>query len=162
MEMPIITSSTQQPYESAQIELLKSYSPEAIRKTIPESFYTHFGFRDWYRYPLVYPYSLNCVDIREYGVIHNESNVKDIENNPNTARSTDVRGIIKFDFDDRYLVAQCLDQFSDSKDTSYVVFEFETENSSTYNSLDEFEQAVYQVGFSSDSLHTISEYEGLF
>lgn len=163
IESPMVTTMAQTPYKSSQIELLKSYTPDTLRSSVPETFYTYFGFRDWYRYPLVYPYSLNCIDEKNYGTIVSESGVADIEYDGNGSRNTAVQGIVQFGFNQDYLVAKCVDHLSTKKDTSYVVFEFKNENSAFYNNTDEFEQALYEINFTGgDSLISVPEYEELF
>ena len=49
------------------IAKLKSYVPENVLKTVDAEFYTYAGFRDWWRFPLVYPYSICCIDTLDAG-----------------------------------------------------------------------------------------------
>src|SRR5262245_52027323 len=49
------------------IAKLKSHVPANVLKTVDPEFYTYSGFRDWWRFPLVYPYSVKCIDTLDSG-----------------------------------------------------------------------------------------------
>ncbi len=66
-------------HPNPQVELLKSYVPAERLPTINPGYYTYFGFRDLWRFPLVYPYSIQTIDTVNYGRFLDESEVIDYD-----------------------------------------------------------------------------------
>ena len=145
-----------------QIELLKSYAPDDLNRNIPPSFYTYLGFRDWYRFPLVYPYSLNCIDSPDYGYISDERNAIDITYSTEGAEQLEVSGITRFTFDKKLLLAE-LSSPSDDSEKTYVLFRFSNHTTERFDSLDALMQKADEHGYTgSDTLITIREYNSQF
>ncbi|PZR13166.1 MAG: hypothetical protein DI539_19440 [Flavobacterium psychrophilum] len=61
------------------LDTLKSYEPSIYKGTVPKAFYTHRGIYDWWRFPLVYPYAILCIDVTEYGSICNDKSKTDYD-----------------------------------------------------------------------------------
>jgi len=70
----------------ALVARLMSYLDPAVRNRVPTNFYTQEGFRDWWRYPLVYPYSITAIDADDFGSLGRE----DDGNDPRIADITHV------------------------------------------------------------------------
>lgn len=84
------------------IRTLKRYEPKRFNGKVPRSFYTEYGFYDWWRFPLVYPYSIYCIDVLEMGRVANDSGITDFEQGgPVNAISTYFD---RFTFDENYFV----------------------------------------------------------
>lgn len=149
-------------YSNSQIELLKSYELDSLPNKVPASFYTYFGFRDWYRYPLVYPYSMNCVDIRDFGQIYDESSAADITQDDQGVIQLPVYGITKFAFDNHYLIAEISSQFEKEK-SAYIIFEFKSQQAKEFKTYSDLVEKVKEIEFQgSHDLMTIKEYDALF
>ena len=107
------------------IEKLKSYVPPEELKYIDEDFFTYPGFRDWWRFPLVYPYSIYCIDTFDDGTLSRcdgEAKIAD------GAGQAVLDGITHLNFDGAFLLAR---RGADVKQNgirrrlyTYVLFEF--------------------------------------
>ena len=91
---------------SSQITLLKSYLPANANGNEPEQFYTYLGFKDYYRYPLRYPYSIHCMFTQDNGELYNESNVSRFDENDNGEIFAGLNNINKIAFDKSYLLVE--------------------------------------------------------
>jgi hypothetical protein len=108
------------------VNLLKSYEPKVYHGKVPKQFYTNRGAFDWWRFPLVYPYSIGCIDVTEYGSIYNDKDKTDFDAGGSIQPLTDY--FDKFTFDSLYFVAS---KFKDpfNKDQTpileqYFIFSF--------------------------------------
>jgi len=63
---------------SAHYEQLKAWEPDSLTEPFPSGFYTYFGFRDFYRAPLVYPYALHSIDEPDLATVVSEQFVDDV------------------------------------------------------------------------------------
>lgn len=148
---------------SSQIESLKSLTPDSLKKEVPASFFTYFGFRDWYRFPLVYPYSINCVDILDYGQLYNERLAANISESNEGVIQLQIFGIRAFTFDENLLLAKLMNQMEPSRPASYILFYFGTQKTETFNSEDQLFKRAREIGFKEDLLLlTPKEYSLLF
>ena len=148
--------------KNRQIEILKSYVPDSLKDKVPTSFFTYFGFRDWYRLPIVYPYSINCADIIEYGQINDELNAVDITSFHGVDQ-LQVCGITNFTFDKNLLLAEQSDKFEPSKERGYVIFHFDTQKIEKFSSKIELMKRARQLGFTGQyNMMTLKEYSQLF
>ncbi len=85
------------------IAKLKSYVPAHLLKTVDPEFYSNPGFRDWWRFPLTYPYSIHCIDTFESGDLcrhDGKSKISDGEE----AQIQGLNALTAFSFDAQYLV----------------------------------------------------------
>lgn len=89
---------------SAQVNKLMQMEPEADRANIPSRFYTYLGFRDYYRLPLKYPFSLHCMDSLGNAELFDERNVVQFDVNNNGEVSTNVQNIQLFAFNDAAII----------------------------------------------------------
>jgi len=56
----------------AYVKMLKSYVPPELRDEVPRSFFSDAGAYDWYRFALVYPYSVDMIDTTDNGHLRKE------------------------------------------------------------------------------------------
>ncbi len=106
---------------SAQIPVLKSMEPLKHKDLVPESFYTYLGFRDYYRLPLRYPYSLHCMDSLYAAELFNEEDVIRFDVNDNGERSCDLASIRSFAFTKDHFIAETA-VFSNGKTKKEIVY----------------------------------------
>jgi len=153
------TLSSQQPL----LQRLRSYEPTAYKGKVPDAFYTYEGQYDWWRFPLVYPYSIDCIDVTDYGAIANDSG--------KTKESFEAGGGIlyltdyfdKFIFDKNMLVGNRIRTPFD-KDTSklveqYFIFSFSTRTSENIEGRQNLTKKLQQLHFNGDTgFITIDEY----
>jgi hypothetical protein len=139
--------------DSSQVQLLKSYVPKETLDGVDPEFYTYFGFRDWWRYPLVYPYSIHAIDSLDNGYLTNERAVMDFET---TAGAVDLfDGIQTFTFDKNYLLVDRGDDF--------ILFEFATGTSSPFETKQELIDEAKRLQFAGEfKFITLQEYDALF
>ena len=98
-----------------QVLLLKSYVSDKTLENMNPDFYTYLGFRDWWRYPLVYPYSINAIDTLDYGFLEDESAVMSYRSSANDGIQL-IHGIERFTFDQNYMLIE--------RSSDFVLFDF--------------------------------------
>lgn len=150
---------------SEQIKLLKSYLPANILNNEPEQFYTYLGFKDYYRLPLRYPYSIHCMYSRENGELYNEVNVNRFDENDNGELFSGISNINKIAFDKNYLlIEQSLTSTrTDKLIKHYILFDLETEKQQEAKSLQNLIQLAKEKGYAgADTLMTLEQYHNLF
>lgn len=109
------------------IERIKEMVPAARRDQVPADFYTYPGFRDWWRFPLVYPYSIHSIDSLEDGNLCRHNGTSRIADG---GESSVMEDITHLSFDaDLLLVRRAVTVTGDGaprRKFVYVVFAFET------------------------------------
>lgn len=144
-----------------QIKLIKSYIPDSTLEQIPNKYFSYFGFRDWWRYPLVYPYSIRCIDRIDYGYLCNEKNAIDIANSSEGVKQLNIDNIRKFTFDKRFMFG--IIQKRSSEQIQYFKFNFENENQEFYSSEKELKNAMNEANFDGDTtMMSLVKYNSLF
>jgi hypothetical protein len=68
---------------SFYIDSLKKVDFENGATNVPKTFYTYWGFRDYYRLPLTYPFSIHCIEELDNGQLFNEKWVTAFDRNDN-------------------------------------------------------------------------------
>lgn len=150
---------------SAHITLLKSYLPENTLGNEPEQFYTYLGFKDYYRYPLRYPYSIHCLDTPDNGELYNEANVGRFDENDNGEIYSGISNIHKIAFDKSFLL---IEQAVTSTRTDkiiyhYILYNLDTEKKEEAPSLTKLLQLAKEKGYNGpDTLMTVEQYSRLF
>ena len=148
---------------SSQITLLKSYLP--TNENEPEQFYTYLGFKDYYRYPLRYPYSIHCIGTEDNGELYNESNVGRFDENDNGEIYAGLSNINKIVFDKSYLLVEqaITSTRTDKIINHYVLYNLDTEKKEEATSLTKLMQLAKEKGYTgSDTLMTLEQYHRLF
>ena len=150
---------------SSQITLLKSYLPETASGNEPEQFYTYLGFKDYYRYPLRYPYSIHCINTKENGELYDESNVSRFDENDNGEIYAGLSNINKIAFDKTYLLVEqaIITPGTDKIINHYILYSLDTEKKEETSSLTKLLQLAKNKGYSGpDTLMTMEQYHSLF
>ncbi len=145
------------------IKKIRSYSDNST--TIPNQFYTYFGFQNYYRFPLTYPYSLHSTGFKDDAELYNEKNVVRFDENDNGEIFTAIEHIDKIAFDKNYLL---IDQRINSSRSAnaihhYYLFNFTDESKQEVKSEKELMKLAKSKGYTgSQHLMTIEEYSLLF
>ena len=150
---------------SEHITLLKSYLPQTISGNESEQFYTYLGFRDYYRYPLRFPYSIHCLDTQDNGELYNEATVGRFDENDNGEIYSGISNIHKIAFDKTYLlVEQTIPSTSTDKITRhFVLYNLDNEKKEEASSLNKLIQLAKEKGYTGvDTLMTMEQYGKLF
>lgn len=114
--------------ESAFLDSIKSIQPDSI--AVPVTYYYSAGFRDYYRMPLIYPYSMITIDDLAEASIKDESKVKNVFAS-NEGSQHIISGITDFWFDSNILVAK-VDLSWDQDSTHYVTLQFKNKELKTF------------------------------
>jgi len=142
--------STNTPY----MYTLKSMQPTA--KVIPDSYLSYAGFRDYYRMPLIYPYSLCTIDDMIYGQINDESGIKYIAKDANKSKQV-VHGITSFTFDNKLLLAKTGALSLD--EAIFILFHFESGKIEEFDTKEALIERASSFNFDTENRWiTIKEY----
>ncbi len=140
-------------HPNAQVQLLQKYAPEEAGP-VPDDFYTYFGFRDWWRFPLVYPYSIIAVDTTEQGRLARGDGAD--FRDPNTgSRVSGLDGITRLAFDQNLLLVET--------GAGYRLFAFDTQEVRSYATEEDLWAAAKEQGYQGEpQLITLDAYGSLF
>lgn len=150
---------------SAHITLLKSYLSDNVVGNEPEQFYTYLGFKDYYRYPLRYPYSIHSMYTKDNGELYNEINVTRFDENDNGEIYASITQINKIAFDKNFLL---IEQAVTSTRTNkiihhYLLYHFNSDKKEEAPSLSKLLLMAKQKGYQGpDTLITLEQYGNLF
>ena len=150
---------------SSQITLLKSYLPANSIGNESEQFYTYLGFKDYYRYPLRYPYSIHCMFTQDNGELYNESNVSRFDENDNGEIFAGLNNINKIAFDKSYLLVEqaIISTRTDKIINHYILYSLDTEKKEETTSFTKLMQLAKEKGYTGpDTLMTLEQYHRLF
>ena len=144
--------------------LLKLKSFENDSGAAPKEFYVYFGFQDYYRMPLKYPYSLHCTDILEKASLYNEINVSEFNVSDNGEKDCALVEITEFAFDNKIIIAKQRLKESEKEAEKFVIYEFNSGNKMDFNSQKEvFAMAKKQFKYNGpDTLVPVLKYYRLF
>ncbi|MBK5719411.1 hypothetical protein JGH11_00865 [Dysgonomonas sp. Marseille-P4677] len=117
---------------------------QPIDSIIPETFFTYGGFRDSYRIPLVYPYSMVMIDEMKYGSLKDESGISNIATEVNNSKVI-ISGITSFAFDKNHLLAKT--EGKTSKEIKYILFDFNSKQIEMFDSQIDLLQKAKESGF---------------
>lgn len=141
---------------------LKSMEPEHFKNKIPKSFYSSLGFRDWYRIPIVYPYSFVCIDVVDHGALYNDVNSQDFSVDNHSSISTSIKEIRKFSMNKTHLMGEFESRW-DSTEKGFVIFQFSNGMSQEFDSFHKFLPEANMHGFDTlQPMMTLREYWDLF
>lgn len=127
--------------DSEYMDSLKNRQP--TDRIIPNSFYYCAGIRDYYRMPLIYPYSLVAIDLL-YGTVYDESKVENVFVSSDDSNPI-VMGITDFAFDGNYLWAK-IESFTDLDSPTYVLLDFKSGNLKKFETEEQITEYVKQMG----------------
>lgn len=130
------------------IEKLQSYTSQ---KVSPD-FYTYIGFRDWWRLPLVYPFSIQAIDTLETGSLVDVSDLTDFKNPNDGLQYTDVDRISGLTYDQNFLLVR-------TSENEYLLFDFNSATSKKYGSQAEMFEEARKLNFNGEyHFLTLEEY----
>lgn len=129
----------------------------------PKEFYVYYGFNDYHRMPLVYPFSLHSTDVLETGSLYNEKNVSEFNVNDNGEVDCGLENIRAFALDQNVLISINSSSLTNTKE-SYYVYEFSSGKKTACKTIIEaFKVARKQFNYRGyDTLITVLEYNKLF
>jgi hypothetical protein len=133
---------------SPQLKYLKLIEPKDLKQAIPAQFYNYLGFRDYYRMPLRYPFSIHCTDALDNGQLFNEKEVEKFDESNNGEIDCQVTGIQEFVFDEHFLIARQTFPTERKEISSYIIYNFDNEKSEKIASLDALIARAQTLGFS--------------
>ena len=125
---------------------LERHILDDIRSSIPESFYTYSGFRDWWRLPLVFPYQLMFIDTRDSAYLE-KYDPKHPVADPNKSSSGVLGGITHIATDSRTLVFET----TSGAATSYGMLQYGSGTRSEYSDEEEMWSAAKKAGYSGEN-----------
>lgn len=139
------------------IPLLKSYEPKQYKGKIPSGFYTYHGFRDWWRFPLVYPYSICCINEIRYGNITSDKGKVNFEAGSTGPVLTDY--FDEFIFDKNIFVGKKIKKDTNKYDEEYFMFQFSNGTNTKILGRRSLNKKLKKMRFAGDtSFITIREY----
>ncbi|HEX3168506.1 MAG TPA: hypothetical protein VHQ93_19695 [Chitinophagaceae bacterium] len=143
------------------LNVIRSFEPKIYMGTVPKEFYTNRGAFDWWRFPLVYPYSIGCIDVIEYGTIYSDKDKTNYDEGGGVQPLTDYFN--KFTFDKAYFVASKFKSPFDSDTVKivdqYFIFSFSTGTSKEIKGIDNLRKKLKEIKFGGDtSFMTIKDY----
>ncbi len=143
------------------IKKLKEFEHINAHHKAPDEFYVYFGYIDYYRMPLTFPYSLHCNDVLETAELFDERNVSAFNSNDNGEIQTGIAGVKKFAFDNSAFVG--LTKLESGKE-SYIIYSFNDSKQKSFPTLKEALKAARNEfnyrGY--DTLISINNYYSLF
>lgn len=132
---------------SPQIKWLKQIQPAEYTGKVHDQFYNYLGFRDYYRLPLRYPFSLHCVEAPEKGWLFNELNVTKFDESDNGEIDCKITDIESFVFDEKFLIGKSSAINGDVKKEFYFIYHFSNGKTEKFNYSDEVKKRAREVGF---------------
>jgi hypothetical protein len=132
---------------SAQLKYLRLIEPRENEGEVPEQFYNYLGFRDYYRLPLRYPFSIHCIDMLDKGSLYNEKSVRKFDENDNGEQPGGVDNIKEFIFDENILIARQSVETERKQVNNYIIYHFNTGKSEKLGTIDEVIARAQALGF---------------
>lgn len=139
MEMNIDSTSAYQScnladtIHSKQLKYLRLLESDEVQGNVPDQFYHYLGFRDYYRMPLRYPFSIHCIDQTVQGSLYDEMYVERFDASDNGEKNLNIEGITEFNFDSHILLAKQLYD-SESRTEKYIIYFFDTGKTEEFTS----------------------------
>jgi hypothetical protein len=143
---PETTESSNNNDTTDYLRTLKTYEPSKYKGKVPDGYYTNYGFRDWWRFPLVYPYSITCIDVLDHGILTNDSGKTDFaEGNPVVQSSPEFNA---FTFDANYFAAEIYQTPGQkASDTLFFIFEFGSGKITKHKDLENMNNELEKLKF---------------
>lgn len=147
---------------SSEDRLIEIYSYSADVSSLPADYFQYFGFRDWFRWPLVYPYSLNAIDGRENGFISDERNALSIRNREGVV-DLQMHRIHRFTFNKRALLAEVGNLSNPDRSAKFALFTFKTSEILYFENQEDLLEEAERYGITGEEPWlTIEVYDALF
>jgi hypothetical protein len=150
---------------NVQMKKIRSYIPDDVEAGIDPSFFTYFGNQSSFRFPLVYPYSIHCMDVKDFGTLVDESKVTDVKNGGGSEENI-LFGVTHFNYDGKMLLLQTTNKLSDGdtkEKISYFIYDYATKKLTEFNSETELYKKAGKLGYEGNKeLMSITDYDYLF
>ncbi|MDR2954441.1 MAG: hypothetical protein LBV43_05110 [Prevotella sp.] len=128
--------------ETPFFDSIKSLQPAG--KPIPENYMTYAGGKNFYRAPLIYPYSVTSIDKSKEWEIEDESGIEDIKSSSDGNGSKLVlSGITEMTFNKRILVGKRMNNDKEE----YFILRFRTGDVEIFDKEPELKRKAYMLGF---------------
>jgi len=121
---------------------LLEMTPEELRSGIDDEFWTYQGFRDWYRRPLRFPFSVNCIDELVKGSLCLNTR-QGKSSDPNTDSTQVLSDITHYTFDAKLLLCRC----EDAGKITWQLYNFDARTTTTFTSEADLLSAAQSAGF---------------
>jgi hypothetical protein len=158
----LYTNSKDSLLESASVNYLMGLEPDTIKGRVPEQFYSYLGFRDYYRLPIVWPYSLHCLDSLGDATLYNEANVQQFDVNDNGELSCDINGIMNFAFTTEHLIGMKV-KIENKPKKVYFAYDFKNKTEKIFKNEQELLNYARGKGFGeSTELKSCKDYYNEF
>jgi hypothetical protein len=132
---------------SEQVWNLKQMEPASMKGKVSPEFYHYLGFRDYYRLPLIYPYSIHCIDIVDRGELYNEENVSRFDENDNGDKNCGLNNIVEFAFNSKMLLARTETEENGAKKEKFALYDFETGKKMEFENKEEMLSVAKKLGY---------------
>ena len=158
----LYTNSKDSLLESTSVNYLMGLEPDSIKGKVPEQFYSYLGFRDYYRLPIVWPYSLHCMDSLGDATLYNEANVQQFDVNDNGELSCDLNGIMTFALTKEHLIGMKV-KIENKPKKVYFAYDFKNKGEKIFKSEQELLNYAIGKGFEkSTELKSCKDYYNEF
>jgi hypothetical protein len=142
----LYTNSHDSILKSQSVAYLISLEPDSMKGRVPSQFYSYLGFRDYYRLPLVWPFSLHCTDSLGDATLYDESYVQQFDVNDNGERSCDIHGIMDFEFTQDHLIGKKV-RIEEKPKANYFAYDLKKRTQKEFNSYRELMNFASANGF---------------
>jgi hypothetical protein len=146
----LYTNSNDSVLESKSVTYLISLEPDSMKGKIPSQFYSYLGFRDYYRLPLMWPYSLHCTDTLGDATLYDERFVQQFDVNDNGERSCNIHGIMDFEFTKDHLIGRKI-RIEEKPKTYYFVYDLKTRTEKEFQTFKELMNFAGAHGFDANT-----------
>jgi hypothetical protein len=130
---------------SKQVQYLKLIEPREFNGEVPAQFYHYLGYRDYYRLPLRYPFSLHCEGTLDNASLFNENDVSCFGVNDNGEEDLKLNGITHFKFDSNILLAKVNKRDLETNEDYYVIYHFSGGQTEQFKTLEEAEARAREL-----------------
>ena len=129
---------------------------------MPNDYYEYRGVYDFWRFPLVYPYSLYCIDATDNGQIRSEKGIKDLKEGGFIEPLTEYFDL--FTLDKSFFVGHiCAGHFEHDKvikPESFFIFSFADGKITNFQGIAKIKKELKRIKFTGSlKLMSIREYD---
>lgn len=138
--------------DSTYLDSIKHLQPKDI--SIPVSYFYCAGFHDYYRIPLIYPYSMITIDDLKLASIEDEAGIKNVFNESNSSKSV-ISNISEFWFNRDIIVAKTI-ELQDTILVRFAVLTFNTNQVQWLNNKEALNQYLCNHNIDTTTYQTIT------
>ena len=144
------------------VRILKLYEPKQYNGKAPDAFYNDYGYYDWWRFPLVYPYSIYCIDVLDGGQVANDSGKTSFENGGLVNTISDY--FDRFTFDANYFIGiSAAAPGSNNSAGEYFMISFQSGKTEKFKDREAMMKKLDEIGFTgSREFISVRNYSGRF